>query len=503
MFQVLVVDDEPSAVDYICHLLRLKFPGMEIAGTAENGREGLEKYRLLHPDLVISDVKMPVMDGIAMTKAIKEEDSTVQVLVVSGYQEFEYARAALRYGVSDYILKPVTPSHFVSALEPMLHALKRRVYDQRKRLACAMIAGTAPEEAVMRRSFPGERYFVAVIRENGLPRRFTGGQGTELISDVEETIFVYGRDEREALYICPGWMTDVEGFRAMMEKEAGRKQNETHFITTVIMSDSVDTGELAHTVELLYKTLNSRLSVGVSQQLALKKGTGTETENRASEQEALEKETLSTVEYYLKKQDYSQLSDQLWRLLQQAEAIRCPQIRLERIIRKLAGMLPPMPERKNVLEDEILYEDAFYDAGNMQELYDNLKSILICHWQEEREPIRVDSVQFLEGILEFIGKHLAEELTVSYVCREFGLSQSYLNLIFRKNGIDSFNIYLRNARIQRAKQIMAQNPQIFIKDVALMVGYKDQFYFSRVFRAVTGLSPTEYVEDCCGLLRPQ
>ena len=83
---------------------------------------------------------------------------------------------------------------------------------------------------------------------------------------------------------------------------------------------------------------------------------------------------------------------------------------------------------------------------------------------------------------------MSQELTVSTLCGEFNLSQSYLNLIFRKHGMESFNTYLRNARINRAKEIMKRNPHMFIKDVAMMVGYKDQFYF----RAVTGMSPSEY-----------
>lgn len=89
---------------------------------------------------------------------------------------------------------------------------------------------------------------------------------------------------------------------------------------------------------------------------------------------------------------------------------------------------------------------------------------------------------------------MAEDITVSTVCREFGLSQSYLNMIFRKYGMQSFNIYLRTVRIEKAKRIMERNPQMFIKDIAMMAGYKDQFYFSRIFRAVTGVSPSEYIE---------
>lgn len=108
MFRVLVVDDEPSALDYICNIIKLKCPSLAIAGTAENGKDGLNKYRQLAPDLVISDVKMPVMGGLEMVKAIKEEDGDAQIVLVSGYQEFEYVKAALRYGVSDYVLKPMT-----------------------------------------------------------------------------------------------------------------------------------------------------------------------------------------------------------------------------------------------------------------------------------------------------------------------------------------------------------------------------------------------------------
>lgn len=495
MFQILVVDDEPSALDYICHLIRMKCPELEIAATAENGKEGLKMFRQLSPDLVISDVKMPVMDGIEMIRAIKEENPGMPILLVSGYQDFEYVRAAFKYGVCDYVLKPLTPARFVAAIEPMLKALQQEVYNQRKQLVRSMIEGNALEETMVKRSFPEERYFVALIRDNGLPRRFAGNRKEELISEAMNTIFIYGRDDREALYICPERVIGIKGFSAMIQKEASRKQEEKHFTTTVLIGIPVQTHRLAPAVELLYRTLNSHLSVGVTQSLILKGVQERADENRAWDEAFSEKEILKTMEYYYKKQDYAAVLDQLWGLLIKAEAVRCPQLRLEHIIRQLVSMLQPIEERKNVFEDEILYEDAFYDANNIKELYESLKGIMVRYWKEEKEQVKMDSVEFLNGILEFIEEHLAEELTVSYVCHKFGLSQSYLNLIFRKNGIEPFSAYLRNVRIERAKKIMKQNPQVFIKDVASMTGYKDQFYFSRVFRAVTGLSPTEYIDN--------
>ena len=130
MFQVLVVDDEPSAAEYICNIIRLKCPRLTVTATAENGKEGLEKFFQYMPDLVISDVKMPVMDGLEMIKEIKAAKEETSVMLVSGYQEFEYVRAALKYGVSDYILKPMTPSGFAASIKTV-QAARRMGSDTR------------------------------------------------------------------------------------------------------------------------------------------------------------------------------------------------------------------------------------------------------------------------------------------------------------------------------------------------------------------------------------
>lgn len=186
----------------------------------------------------------------------------------------------------------------------------------------------------------------------------------------------------------------------------------------------------------------------------------------------------------------------LWDFIKNAGEAEYPQLRLERFVRQMSVKVQQyLNYQGDVFEDEMMLEDAFYDAGSVKELYDSLKSIFIRYWREDKEAVKLDSPEFLETIEDYIRKHLSEDITVSSVCREFGLSQSYLNLIFRKHGKQAFHSYLRNVRIERAKEIMERNPQMFIKDVAMMTGYKDQFYFSRIFRAVTGISPSEYIDS--------
>lgn len=489
MFRVLVVDDEPSAVEYISNIIRLKCPELTVVSTAGNGEEGLEKFRKCMPDLVISDVKMPVMDGLDMVKAMKAADEDVSIMLVSGYQEFEYVRRALQYGVSDYIVKPMTPAGFGAAVEPVIKKMHQKVYEKRKKLARSMIMGEEAKEEQIKRYFTKKAYYVAVIRENGLPRRFTDTHETELVSEPGNTMFVYGRDEREALYICPEEVVSQKGFRSFIEKEGQKKKGRSNFITTVIADKPVLSESLGSMVGRLYGELNRRISMGVTQSVAVPD------ENRPKDMggKFRGEEIMKNMERLLEKRDFGRILEEFSHVIQKAEEMRYPQLYLEQTIRQMMEKIQHyFKGRSDMLEEEMMFEDAFYDAGTSEELFEGIKSILVPYWKKDKEMVKLDSPEFLERIKEYIDDHLASELTVSSVCREFNLSQSYLNLIFRKHGMESFSTYLRNTRIQRAKEIMDRNPQMFIKDVAEMVGYRDQFYFSRIFRAVTGISPSSY-----------
>ena len=490
MFQVLVVDDEPSAAEYICNIIRLKCPRLTVTATAENGKEGLEKFFQYMPDLVISDVKMPVMDGLEMIKEIKAAKEETSVMLVSGYQEFEYVRAALKYGVSDYILKPMTPSGFAASIKPVIQKMCQRMYEQQKRLARSMIMGEGVDREQMRRCFQEEAYYVAVIRENGLPRRFTDTWELEIISEPENTMFVYGRDDREALYICPEKAVSALGFLKFIEKESSQKIKESNFVTTVMVRAAVSREKLGETVEGIYGEMNGRLSVGVTQTIFMEPSHAREEEEK---QKFHRKEIIKNVERCLEKRDFSQFFTELSDVLKEAEEGKYPQLYLEQMTRQILSRTKHFFNGSpDVLEEERMFEDAFYDAGTTGDLLENLKGILSRYWKKDKESVKLDSREFLDEIKKYIDNNLDQELTVPSMCREFHLSQSYLNLIFRKHGMESFNTYLRNARIRKAKEIMDRNPQMFIKDVALMVGYKDQFYFSRIFRAVTGVSPSTY-----------
>ena len=126
MYQVLLIDDEPWALYGLKTLIDWEALGYRIAGEAENGLKAMELLKKGNIDVAISDIRMHGMDGIQLMETIQEEKLPVEVVLVSGYSEFEYARKAVRYGAFDYLLKQVSAEELTDVLRRLSDALKGR-----------------------------------------------------------------------------------------------------------------------------------------------------------------------------------------------------------------------------------------------------------------------------------------------------------------------------------------------------------------------------------------
>ena len=165
MYQVLVVEDEPASMEHICTIIQNKCPGFSVIGTAEDGKSALEQLEYLCPDVLITDVRMPVMDGIFLIKRVKERFPDILSVIVSGYQEFEYVQTALRYGVCDYILKPIKPSVLQECMYRMQERLDECYYRLRNRMIREMYRGNISDSRRFRRVFSQEEYYIASCAE--------------------------------------------------------------------------------------------------------------------------------------------------------------------------------------------------------------------------------------------------------------------------------------------------------------------------------------------------
>ena len=122
MIRVLVADDEEKVCQLICKLIHWEELEMKLVGTASNGIGSLQMIEAEHPDLVLTDIRMPGYDGMELLKRARIQNPDMEFIIISGYSHFEYAQTAIRYGVSDYILKPVNEE----ALNATLQKVRQR-----------------------------------------------------------------------------------------------------------------------------------------------------------------------------------------------------------------------------------------------------------------------------------------------------------------------------------------------------------------------------------------
>lgn len=126
MYQVFLVDDEPWALVVLKNMIVWSDYGFIVSGEAEDGKNALERIEHTNPDLIISDIRMPGMDGLVLMEKLRELGRKTQVLLVSGYTDFEYARKAMRLGCAGYLVKPVEEKELVTYLEKI-----RRILDEK------------------------------------------------------------------------------------------------------------------------------------------------------------------------------------------------------------------------------------------------------------------------------------------------------------------------------------------------------------------------------------
>jgi YesN/AraC family two-component response regulator len=484
VYKLILVEDGPGTAENIRDILRLHCPRFELAASAGRNGEGLELARRLRPDLLLTD--MPRMDSLKLLKQIRSELPDLPVMIVSGYRDFEYARAVMRYGAADYILKPLTPSALRAALERIIPRLDRRGGRNRLSIIRRLLNNDIVEEGELEKYFTAPAYTMAVSRKNGLPGRFSGGVYNPKYSAEGESLDLYGRDEMESIRICSD--------NSLRSREAFDRINWLHagvpgYTTAVVCADPFPIEKLPGTVKALYNILDSSLTIGVNQVISTALP-GSRQGRKTGEADA---ETFKVLDHYIKELKIDKIRGFFSEFLEKCRQERCPQLYVEKSIRILFDRLR-FQLNNTVFDDEFefMIDDAFFYAPAYDELIKSFQDILDRLLLNRSGRInKIDTPEFFESVKEYISLHLAEPLSLQSMCGRFGISQTYISRLFRKYSGQSFISYLTKARIEKAKRYLA-NRDIPVKDIAPMAGFNDQFYFSRVFRSLTGRPPSKY-----------
>jgi two-component system response regulator YesN len=486
MFNVILVEDEPAAAENIRDILQLYCPQFLLIAAGDNGEAGFELARQHNPDLLITDVRMPRMNGLQLIAKIHKEMPHIKTMILSGYEDFEYARTALQQGSIDYLLKPISPASLKAALERVIPLLKAGREQHRLLLLHRLLNNDIPEKNELAKYFTSPGYNIALCRKNGLPSRFSWNNAGIKYEFNDNTIDINGRDEMESIHIS----SSGDEYSADRPEAINWTNKDIQgYTTTIIWNKPFPIEELPVILEYLYNILNIRLAVGISQTILANDKSHTGKKNIPPDFEL-----QSSLDHYIHENENNHIITILLNSLDKYEKDRRTQLFVEESIRlffeKIRFELNPSHDE----ELEIMIDDAFYYAANYGELKESLLYILAKLLPDKRDTVcKIDSPDFFNLIREYVNVHLAEQMNLQSVCLHFGISQTYISRLFRKYTDKTFINYLTGIRIEKAKQYLSDKNTL-IKDAAAMAGFNDQFYFSRVFRSLTGVSPSEYIQ---------
>lgn len=497
MMKIILVEDEPSAMRYLRSIIERKCEGFEIVDTAENGIDGLEKARALKPDVVITDVKMPGINGIELASHLKDELPFIYSVIISGYQDFEYARGAIKSGVVDYLLKPVNMVQLKTLLNSIHRRLEEDYYEMKLFLLKQAFYGGGIETWRLSKYLPFKTYCAAILRLNGLPSRFPVEHpigsydiiAFPNIATCDDIWALQGRDEFERLFFSSPEVMDSSSFETAVCDIAAKL--EAGYYTVVFTSEPFELQNCKDVVSVLYRALDSNIILGFSQVIH---NIGARP-NISNGNAVLDETAVKRIDFLLSNGMYDGLKHEIERLLALWEKQHYTQLWVETMLRQIFYRIDK-DSANTGCDIEFLLNEAVCYATDYDELKANLWDVLDRITGTVKPNInKIDSPLFFYSIENYLKQNLSQPLSLKSVCARFGISQTYLSRLFRKYKDMSFNEYMTINRIEEAKKLISEHPDMLLKDVAELVGYNDPFYFSHVFRSITGVPPSKYLSN--------
>lgn len=500
MIKIVVAEDQPLILKDLCRKIEAWGHGAVITGRATDGKTAYEMVSRTRPDILFTDIRMPLMTGLDLLSRLKEEGVEVYSVIISGFKDFEYAREAMKLGVDEYLLKPISADDIAYALEELNTKLSMKQQDYTMRLVGSLLKSPGCRMNHINTVLPYQYYRILLITAGSFPT-FTLDYATphdeigphlpisRLCSRFlkeNETCYQYeGSHPGEHICIlCLNTMgrEDFLDLARNLIQETGKLT----FPLTVCCSRQIrhiDSIGMEARIMRTYTEMN--LVFGASSLLEVRP-----LEIRNPDLEALiPQEVQKHLLGLARSLDEPGFQSELSRLLKEMEASGTTQFTLDCCLKKLLKECFPAQTGGNFAME---IDEYLTSSRNYEELAAYLEFSIHQMMQEAAPgPSQSDTGLLVNNIREYIDKHAAQNINIQEIADVFTMNPAYLSRIFKKYTGKRPIEYLTTVRIQRACAYFA-NTEFSVRQVSELCGYSDQFYFSKAFKALTGKSPTEY-----------
>lgn len=491
MYRILIVDDEKLERNGIKFLLKKTGIELEVF-EASNGRDALELLTHQKAEILLTDIKMPYMNGLDLAEKVSLQYPEMKIIMFSGYSDFSYAQTAIRYGVSDYILKPVDPSEFQKTIKKTLDEIRKEKEEEVRQikkqdyfvqflLQNYLYGGKADFEE-MKEILDFQQYHYMVLI-----------QTSSSFFEIEEEIFKEKLKEeihRDFFYLN---LNAGEGLFFFREKHSNYELLcreiyqffKLHYNTECLLAVSEELKsfeELPIVFGELEKVLEDQFYQPEKHIFSLKDDEEGEKKEFLGDSELL-KRILEDINH----RDMVHLKNHFEQLKvvyhpEKAYSEMYIKFLFSNIIKEIYEVMDLPDEKK--LSKEI---DKLYRVRRLQDVWkitEKAMEALKEYLAEEEKGTRSEVMQ----VKNYIYQNYQEELSVDILAEKVYLSPGYLSYIFKQETGMNLNRFIKAFRMDKAKNLL-ENTQKKISQIAKEVGFSNNSYFCRSFREYFGVTP--------------
>ncbi|WP_219835467.1 response regulator [Paenibacillus sp. R14(2021)] len=529
MYKAIIVDDEAVVRVGLKNTIDWREHGFELIGDYANGREAWEAIEQDKPDLVISDISMPFMDGLELAGLVVESYPYIKIIILTGFDQFDYAQQALRLKVSDFILKPITAreirqlldkvrgemdeerqrredlSRLQSQLKQSVPLLKERFLERLvavglgkaeidDRFAYFGLPPLAANTVVVAADIDdfGERELLSYEHDVEF-LRFAAFDIFEEIAEREQAIVFRTREERMVAILSLNGSENDLYEAAFRFAEAVRYHIEKFLKFTV----TAGVGRICHSAEMLpasYKgalsALDYRFLYGKNQVLGILDMEG---QPDAVPPPSWDRKLVSIVKTGSIQEAHDLIGRGIAELKQSRVPIEACFLYMQKIVLTLMNAIQDVVahDREASIDSQMMLMDV-YSYKTLDEIEGWLKQVVYAVMTEIADNRNHFTSMQIHRAVEYIETNYAnDKMSLQDLCRHVLMSTSYFSLVFKQQTGETFIEYLTGVRMAKAKELL-QSTSLKSYEIACQVGYSDPNYFSLLFKKRAGVTPKEY-----------
>lgn len=513
--RILVVEDEFIMRQGIKHLADWESRGFQVVGEACDGKQALEMVKSLRPHIVLTDVVMPEMDGIELTRVLQENYPDIQVVVLSSYSDFEYVKSTFQNGAVDYILKPtLNPADLLKTLERAAAKVPNLVLTSSKGISLErqlnqLLSGFSSEEEqnALAGQFPNDGFFLLGMN---VPYVFGATEGA-----MTRQTRLLTREMKKTLkdYTAVQVTTDEQILLCVLNFPSSENLRARERLRQAVVHICEESPEIFYVCSPQFSSVEQMREIYLERFLKL-------TQQRFYHKEdTLLYASGDNSSAQMEKFDFAHYSD-LVRMLQIRDALKMLREYMNMALDKrameeyeikalaqnslyqLISLLEELHFNPDSLEN--LKRDYFIKISDAKFAEDFRMSFALILQDFEQIVLKYQiesSSRTMKEILDYISENYAEPLTLHDLADRFSFNYYYLSSYFSVHNKEGFSEYLNKERIKKAKELLSRG-DVTVSQVYGAVGYSDHSYFCKVFKKFTGSTPSEFKKKCAAAGAP-